>query len=132
MEKIIPLEETWLEFLNNSHDSACSGLGSCESCKRKMYPLRQKYLKSWMRTFIEHEPEIRAGRVTIHKLMWVASDTAKEFKLGEFHKTKCETLHSVTNCACSTALLLRTMYGPQITDDDVRVSVDIIYPLYKK
>ena len=126
---IVPGYDKWEQFLISCDDSACSGLGSCDHCNKKMYPHRGKYLKSYMYTYTQNKTEIKNGTIVMPKLHWIAADTAKEFNLEEFHRNKCQSQNTIKSCDCDTALLFRTMYYDV---NDVELSLDMIYAVYLK
>lgn len=128
---IVPESSNWEQFLISNDGSACSGLGSCDHCNKKMYPKRAKYLKSWMHVYAQNKSAIKNADVVMPRLQWVAAETAEQFNLGDFHKTKCKLGNSIRDCDCDTALLFRTMYyNPK--DSDIEPSLNIIYPVFSK
>lgn len=126
MTIIVPKEEEWRQFLIQLDDGACSGLGSCDHCNRKMYPKRSQYLKSWIVTYIKHKKEAE-----MPKLFWIASDNAKMFNLGEFHREKCSSNDNVQTCTCEVAQFFRSLYNHP-TDDQNKPSLDQIVSVFLK
>lgn len=127
---IVPAQAQWDEFLSKDHYGGCSGLGSCEYCNKKMYPLRTGYLKSWIRIYLKNKQDIDAGNVQMPRLQWCAADYANKFIVKEYHQQHCNQNKSITVCDCDIACLLRAMY--HITDDDTLHSLDQIIPVFRK
>lgn len=128
----VPREDKWRLFINSFSDPSCSGLGSCDHCNKKMYPQRTIYLRSWLNIYLNNKRSINDGLSVIPTLYWVAAETAKEYKLGEYHKSQCKLNESITNCKCDIAYLIRAMYY-DVEDETVVCSLgDQIIPEYNK
>lgn len=121
----IPAQKFWNTYLQR--ESEC--FGDCDHCNKMMYPHRTGYLKSWLNIYIKNQEQIKHGKV-IPKLKWLATESAKEFKLGDYHWRRCDSKESVKKCPCDIACLLRAMY--YASDDLVVKSLDQILPVYLK
>src|SRR5687768_12559249 len=97
------IEQDYLDFLerHSEYDSMCSGIGSCEFCNKKLFPLRSKYLKAYINLY-------KNNKEKCPKLIWACTDSAKEWKLGDFHKNKCDHGDMINVCKCSLAEFIRS------------------------
>jgi hypothetical protein len=119
----IPSEDDYRIFCesNASYNSSCSGVGSCDHCNKKMYPIRGKYLKEYVRIYKQNKDNLDS----MPKLFWVASESAQEFKLGDFHKQKCNLGKPVSECTCELSCFMKTCFN-NVNEDDTRPSLDTI------
>ena len=105
----VPEESKWDQIFFCNSGETCLGFGSCEYCNEEIYPKRSRYLKSWIDTYLKNIDHIYGSEATMPHLSWKASNNAKTFNLGEFHKSKCQEKENVDECNCNTAWLLRSM-----------------------
>lgn len=61
---------------------------------------------------------------------WYSVNTAKKYKLGDYHQSKCDEGESVTTCNYDFACILRAMY--YATEDETVESLDQIIPIFSK
>lgn len=127
------LETEFNEFCekNASYNSNCSGVGSCEECNSKMYPLRTKYLKAFINVFYESLCDCDES-YEYPKFCWVSSENAKEFIIGDFHKEKCSSGQPISTCECLLAKFFKFCYGKDVKETDIKKSLDIIYQVFNK
>jgi hypothetical protein len=121
------IEDRYLEYLDthSRYMSSCSGVGSCEDCNKKMYPLRTKYLKAYINLY-KHNKEL------CPRLHWASSDTALICNLNDFHTEKCQTAQSINECSCILSDFIRIAYPDYESFTEITSFRDQIYPVFKK
>lgn len=117
----------WRDYINRDR-TGC--LGDCEHCNKKMYPARTVYLKSWIHTYLNNKEDVDNGNAIMPKLFWIAADTAKEFNVGEYHRSKCYSKETITECRCKLACVIRAMYN--VSETDIIPSLDQIIPVFNR
>jgi uncharacterized protein YcsI (UPF0317 family) len=140
------IEEKYLDFQENhaEYNSSCSGIGSCEFCNKKLYPMRTKYLKAYINLFKSNKNNCPLAGLTwlgmsersflpkSPKLIWTCADTARKWILGDFHKSKCNTGKTIINCDCLLADFIRIAYDEHNENSIAPSFGDQIYPIFKK
>jgi len=132
---IIPYEVEYRDFLENhaSYNSICSGIPSCDHCMKKSYYHRSKYLNNYLSIFFKNLEEIKNNNYNLMpKLEWCAAKTTEIKKCGELHNKHCNNNKSIKTCDCNLATFLKCAYGINVSDEDEKPSLKIIYDYFKK
>lgn len=134
-------DEIYTEYIDrhNSWESACSGVGSCDYCNKRLYPKRTEYLKKYIGLYKLARHIERKDLCP--RLYWYHAETASKCYAGEFHREKCKLVRSVergddspydvAHCPCALADFMRAAYD---ADDmtKLRSFADQIYPIFVK